>query len=66
MVGMKETEGGPLTVTLHGLVGSVSGDRIVKGRIEGRPEDYEKIGIALAEDLLARGAKEILDEVYAG
>ena len=64
MVGRKETAGGPLTITLHGLVGSVSGDRIVKGRIEGKPEDYEKIGIALAEDLLARGAREILDEVY--
>ncbi|MEW6740437.1 MAG: hydroxymethylbilane synthase [Nitrospirota bacterium] len=51
-------------VVMDGLVGSVSGDRIVKGRIEGTPNDAENLGIRLAEDLLSRGAKEILDEVY--
>jgi len=66
IVGMKGAEGDQPAVILQGLVGSVSGDRIVKGQMEGRPEDSEKIGIALAEDLLGRGAKEILDEVYAG
>ncbi|MEW6584338.1 MAG: hydroxymethylbilane synthase [Nitrospirota bacterium] len=49
---------------LDGLVGSVSGDRIIRGRIEGRPEDAERLGMAVAEDVLSRGAKEILDEVY--
>jgi hydroxymethylbilane synthase len=49
---------------IDGLVGSVSGDRIVKGRIEGTPNDAENLGVKLAEDLLSRGAKEILDEVY--
>jgi len=48
----------------EGLVGSVSGDRLVKGRMEGSPEEAETLGIRLAEDLLGRGAKEILDEVY--
>ena len=56
----------PSSFILDGLVGSVSGDRIIKGHREGKPEDAETIGIALAEDLLSRGAKEILDEVYAG
>lgn len=51
-------------LVMDGLVGSVSGDRIVRGRIEGTPNDAENIGIKLAEDLLSRGAKEILDEVY--
>ena len=53
-------------VVMDGLVGSISGDRIVKGRIEGTPNDAENLGIRLAEDLLSRGAKEILDEVYGG
>lgn len=51
-------------VTVDGLVGSESGDRIVKGSISGKAEEAEALGIALAEDILSRGAKEILDEVY--
>lgn len=46
------------------LVGSVSGDKIIKGHIEGKPENAEILGTKLAEDVLSRGAKEILDEVY--
>ncbi|HCC69462.1 MAG TPA: hydroxymethylbilane synthase, partial [Nitrospiraceae bacterium] len=49
---------------IDGLVGSVSGDRIVRGHIEGRQADAESLGINLAEDLLSRGAREILAEVY--
>lgn len=49
---------------MDGLVGSISGDRIIKGHIEGKIENAENLGIKLAEDLLLRGAKEILDEVY--
>jgi hydroxymethylbilane synthase len=49
---------------MDGLVGSVDGKRLVKGHIEGKPEDYESLGIRLAEDLLSKGAKEILAEVY--
>ena len=49
---------------MNGLVGSVSGDRIIRGHIEGSIEDVESLGIKLAEDLLSKGAKEILDEVY--
>jgi hydroxymethylbilane synthase len=49
---------------IDGLVGSISGDRIIKGHIEGKLEDYESLGIKLAEDLLSKGARQILDEVY--
>jgi hydroxymethylbilane synthase len=49
---------------MDGLVGSISGDRIIRCHIEGNPEDAESLGIKLAEDILARGGKEILDEVY--
>jgi hydroxymethylbilane synthase len=49
---------------MDGLVGSIDGKRLVRGHIEGRIEDYESIGTRLAEDLLFRGGKEILAEVY--
>ena len=49
---------------MDGLVGSITGDRLIKGYIEGRPGHAESLGIALAEDVLSRGAKDILDEVY--
>lgn len=49
---------------IDGLVGSVSGRKIIKSFIEGRPEDAETLGIRLAEGLLSKGAREILAEVY--
>jgi hydroxymethylbilane synthase len=49
---------------MDGLVGSISGDRVIKGRIEGDPDNTESLGITLAEDILSRGALEILNEVY--
>jgi hydroxymethylbilane synthase len=49
---------------IDGLVGSVDGKRIVRGHIEGSRDDYESLGIKLAEDLLSQGAREILSEVY--
>lgn len=49
---------------IDGLVGRVSGEKIIKGHLEGKPEDSEILGVKLAEDLLARGAKEILQEIY--
>jgi len=51
-------------LSLNGLVGSVSGDRIIKSHVEGNAKDAESLGLKLAEDLLSKGAKEILDEVY--
>jgi hydroxymethylbilane synthase len=49
---------------IEGLVGSISGDKIIKTQIKGNPQDAEKLGIRLAEDLLSKGAKEMLDEIY--
>jgi hydroxymethylbilane synthase len=51
-------------LVMDGLVGSISGDRIIKGHIEGRTDHAESLGITLAEDILSRGAKEILDKIY--
>ncbi len=49
---------------IEGLVGSIRGDNVISGSIQGRPELAEELGTLLAEDLLSRGAKEILDEIY--
>lgn len=51
-------------VVLDGLVGSIEGDRIIRDSMEGSITDAEKIGVELAELILSRGGKEILDEVY--
>jgi hydroxymethylbilane synthase len=51
-------------LVLNGLVGSVSGDRIIRGSLKGAPEDAESLGTQLGDDLLSRGAREILEEVY--
>ena len=53
-------------ILLRGLVGTVDGSRIIHGEIAGQPEDAEYLGRVLAEDLLARGADEILENLYAG
>jgi hydroxymethylbilane synthase len=49
---------------IAGLVGSINGNRIIRGFVSGKPDDAERLGVQLAEDLLSRGAGEILDEIY--
>jgi len=51
-------------ILLRALVGHPDGTELVQGVISGKPEDAEELGRVLAEDLLSRGAKQILDEVY--
>ncbi|MDH5767678.1 MAG: hydroxymethylbilane synthase [Nitrospirota bacterium] len=51
-------------LVIDGLVGSVTGDTIIRGHLEGRLEEPEIIGTRLAEDLLSKGAREILEEIY--
>ncbi|MDO8281574.1 MAG: hydroxymethylbilane synthase [Thermodesulfovibrionia bacterium] len=51
-------------LVLTGLVGSLSGEIIIKDMISGRPEEAESLGTRLAESLLAKGAGKILAEVY--
>jgi hydroxymethylbilane synthase len=48
---------------LRGLVGRTDGSDMVRGDISGPPADAASLGEQLAEDLLARGAKSILDEL---
>jgi hydroxymethylbilane synthase len=51
-------------IFLEGMVGRPDGSEIIRGSARGSTSDPEALGVALAEQLLARGAKEILDEVY--
>jgi len=52
-------------IVLRGLVGRPDGTELVQGVISGRPEDAGELGRVLAEDLLSRGARQILDDLYA-
>jgi hydroxymethylbilane synthase len=52
------------TLQIDGLVGTIDGKRLIGHRMEGPIEKAESLGIELAETLLGKGAKEILDEVY--
>ena len=49
---------------IDGLVGTIDGKRLVKHHLEGPAEEAESLGNELAEILLGKGAKEILEEVY--
>jgi len=60
--GYAELEGERLH--LRGLVGEPDGSRLIRGEIRGRVEEAEQLGARLAQELLAQGAKEILDKVY--
>ncbi|MDH5360649.1 MAG: hydroxymethylbilane synthase [Gammaproteobacteria bacterium] len=56
-------EGGE--IWLRGLVGKPDGSEIIAGEVRGPLAEAENLGIALAEELLSRGAAEILRDVYA-
>lgn len=49
---------------LRGLVGRPDGTALVRGEISGSTEQASRLGIALADDLLSRGAGEILRDIY--
>ncbi len=53
-------------IWLRGLVGTVDGSEIIRAEIRGPREDAESLGVALAEELLAHGAADILKALYAG
>ena len=52
------------TVTLEAIVISPSGGKPVRGRTSGPAGDAGRLGRRLGEELLERGAREILEEVY--
>lgn len=53
-------------IWLRALVGAPDGSQVVRGERRGKPEEAEQMGVSLADELLANGAREILDDVYKG
>ena len=51
---------------LRALVGAPDGSILVRGERRGKPQDAEEMGVSLAEELLDKGAREILAAVYDG
>ncbi|MBM4329820.1 MAG: hydroxymethylbilane synthase [Deltaproteobacteria bacterium] len=49
---------------LTGLVATLDGQKVVRGKVEGHLSKGEDIGGELAEELMEKGAREILSEVY--
>jgi len=52
-------------VRLLGLVASPAGDEVIRGEATGSASEAEALGRALGNELLARGARRILDAVYS-
>jgi hydroxymethylbilane synthase len=51
-------------VNFRALVASLDGKKVIQGQVEGSEKEASDLGEKLAEELLAKGGKEILDEVY--
>ncbi len=55
------TEGGRMV--LDAMVAMPDGSRLVRAQASGKPDQAEEVGLGLAEDLAAQGAREILDSI---
>jgi hydroxymethylbilane synthase len=51
------------TLILEGLVADLEGRMLFRGRIEGKPDEAEEMGVRLACRLIDQGAGAILDEI---
>jgi len=52
-------------IYMRGLVGSSDGKQIIRAEATGHRNDATKMGIAIADELLSNGAKEILQALYS-
>jgi hydroxymethylbilane synthase len=52
-------------IVMRGIVADLDGKTFISDCVEGDVADAEKLGIELADKVLAGGAKEILDEIYS-
>jgi hydroxymethylbilane synthase len=53
-------------LSLSGLIAATDGTAVVKGAARGTVAEPETLGIALAEDLLERGGRVILERLLGG
>ena len=56
---------GERTLKMDGVVGSLDGKSVIRGKIQGMPENAEAMGTQLAETLLHSGADRILRDIRA-
>lgn len=63
--GTGQADGRSDRLQLHAFVASIAGTTTVRGDVMGDVADAERLGVQLAEDMIARGASRILDEVRA-
>ena len=63
IAGFAEVKGPELF--FEGMVASLDGARMIRDKISAQPKDAHKLGVRLAEQLMAEGAAEILDELLA-
>ena len=54
------------TVEMDGLVSSLDGRTVIRGKTRGAGDRAEAVGESLADELLARGARRLLDEGGGG
>ena len=50
---------------MQGLVGMPNGQKIIRAQSQGEVHQAKAIGYEIAEELLAKGAKKILQAVYS-
>ena len=51
-------------IHIEGRVGSPDGEQLLIAKQQGSPAQAEEMGVALAKDLLAQGAGELLQALY--
>jgi hydroxymethylbilane synthase len=51
-------------LVLRGMVADLSGQRLIRRELMGKPSDAEDIGAQLAETILESGGEEILEDIY--
>ena len=54
------------TILLRGLIAGIDGTTMVRGEARGTLGKPEAVGQALAENLLDRGGREILEAIFGG
>ena len=62
-IGAHATVAGGL-IGLEGLVASLDGRELIRESLEGPVKEAERIGINLAEKILGKGGRKILEEIY--
>ncbi|HOJ52025.1 MAG TPA: hydroxymethylbilane synthase [Syntrophales bacterium] len=52
------------TLTLNGFIGTPNGRALFRNEFRGSVREAEEIGVALAEDILARGGRAIVEKMF--